>query len=81
MGCFVKAKAGQNLSGACRRRVCVDVGQAQLDVGNAVRVGGVFRFVEQARAFGVGGKDPFNERCVAARRFLRHMADADVARR
>ena len=44
-------------------------------------VGRGLGFGEQARAFGVGGQHPVDQAVVAARRFLRDVADAGVARR
>ena len=35
---------------------------------------------EQARALGVGGQHPVDQAVVAARRLLRHLADAGAAR-
>ena len=41
---------------------------------------GVFRFGEQARAFGVGRQHPIDQAVVPARRLLRDVADAGIAR-
>ena len=59
----------------------VDVGKPDVNFADTVRVGRVFGFVEQAGALGIGGQHPFDERRVAAWRFLRDVADALIARR
>ncbi len=57
-----------------------DVVEALVDGGDAMRVGGVLRLIQQARALGVGGEHRIEDALLAARRLLRHVADARVAR-
>ena len=73
---LVEAEAGEDLRRARRRRMRVDVVEALVDVGDAVRVGGVLGLGQQRRALGVGGEHPVDDALVAARRLLRHVADA-----
>ena len=58
----------------------VDVGQANLDFRDPLRIGRVLGFGEQAGTLGVGRKHPIEQAVVAARRFLRDVAEAGVAR-
>ena len=74
---LVEAEAGEDLRGARRRRMRVDVGEALVDLGDAVRVGArVSASASSARALGVGGEHPVDEAFLAARRLLRDVADA-----
>ena len=72
----VEAQSGEDFGRAGMRRVRADVGEANLDFGNAMRVGRGFSLCQQIVALAVGGQHPFDKRRVASWRFLRHMADA-----
>ena len=58
----------------------LDVGKPHLDVGNAVRVGGGFGFRRERRQFLVTRHHSVEQAFGSARRFLRHGADAGIAR-
>jgi hypothetical protein len=50
----VETETGEDLRGASRRRVRLDVCETLVDGGDAVRVGGVLGLCKQACALGVG---------------------------
>ena len=56
----------------------MDVAEARVDIADALRVGRGVGLCEQCRAFGVSRQHPVNQRDIAARRFLLHVADAGV---
>ena len=58
----------------------VNIDQAHLDVGNAVRIRGGFGFRQQGGAFLVGGQHDIDQRLVGSWRFLGNLADAGIAR-
>jgi hypothetical protein len=57
----------------------IDVGQADVDLGNAVGIFRGFGLFQQRRALGVGGQHDLDQGFGSARRFLRHPADTGVA--
>ncbi len=58
----------------------VDIGEAHLDLGDAVRVRCRLGFGQEAGALEVRGEDPVEETIRSARRFLGDAADAGSAR-
>src|SRR3546814_2152333 len=70
----------QNACGARGRGIGVDRDQPFVEVAKFVRVLLGLRRREQLRAFGVGGEHGVERRRGAARRFLRDIADARLAR-
>ena len=76
LGFAVKTKAGQN--GGCPGLggMGVDVGQACMDFGDAVRVGGGFGLCQQIGAFGIGRQHGFKQGSRTCRGFLRYHTHA-----
>ena len=62
LGRLVEAEAGQDRGGAGFRRVGIDVGEAGVDLGDAVRVEGQFRLGHQGGPLAVGGEHDIDER-------------------
>ena len=58
----------------------LDIGEADVDFRDPVRVVGGFRLVQQSGALDVGRKHEIDQLAVAARRFLLDAADARAAR-
>ena len=58
----------------------VDVGEPRVDLGDAVRVGGVLGLVQQRGALGVGRQHGVEQALRPVRRLLRHHAEAGIAR-
>ena len=75
----VKAEAGQN--GACPRlrRMRVNVGEADMDFRNPVRVRRVIGFFEQRHPLRVRLQHDLQQRLLGGGRLLRHLADFHVA--
>ena len=71
MGASYSTRGGARLA-----RPGVDVGEARLHFGNAMRVGGAIGLGQQAGAFGIGSKDGVEKRDPGRRHFLRHTTDA-----
>ncbi len=72
---FVEAQAGEDGGGAGRGRIGADRAQAFVDLGQAVRFGGI-RLGQQRKTFGVALQHGIEQRGVAGGRFLRHGRDA-----
>lgn len=68
----VKAEAGEDRRRARFRRMGVDVGKADLDVGDAHRIGRRLRLREKGEALGVGGEHEVDQALSRPRRLLRH---------
>ena len=71
----VEAQAGQDLRGARRRRMCLDVGQPGMNLADAHGVGGRLGLGQQGGALRVGGQDGVDQGGGAARGLLSHHAD------
>ena len=54
----LEAEAGEDLRGAGGRRMRIDVGEALVDVGDAVRVARGLGLRQQAGALGIGRRAP-----------------------
>ncbi len=72
----VEAEAVQDRGGAGLGGMGVDVGEAGVDLGDAVGVAGVLGLGHQCGAFGVGGKHGVEEAVAGRRRLLGDAADA-----
>ena len=77
---LVEAEAGEDLRGARRRGVRVDVGEALVDRSDAMGVMGQLGLGEQRRALGIGREHPVDDAFLAARRLLRDVPDAGSLR-
>ena len=76
----VEAEAGEDARRARLRRMRVDIAEPCVQLGDAVRIGGALRFVEQLGALAVGGQHGLDQRLRSARRFLLDAADARALR-
>ena len=72
---FVEAQAGEDGGRAGGGRIGADRAQAFVDLGQAVRFGGV-RFGQQGKAFGVAFQHGVQQGCIAGGRFLGDGRDA-----
>ena len=73
---FVEAEAGENARGPRRRAMGVDGVEPLVDLGDAMGVARVLRFLEQGRSLGRRREHGLERRCLPSRRFLRDIADA-----
>ncbi len=75
-----KAETGQNAGHARRRAMGIDGVQPVVDLADAMWVFGVLGLGEKLRALGRRRQHRLERRGIAARRFLRHIADARPGR-
>ncbi len=76
----IETEPGENACGARLRRVGADVGEAGVDLGDAVRVAGVLGLGKQLVALAVGGEHRLKQRVRAAGRLLLDAADPGAFR-
>ncbi len=75
-----KTEAGENGRRPRRSGFRANIRESQLDIRDAVRIGGGFRLFQQSKALGIRRENRV-EQCVRpARRFLRDMAEDRLAR-
>ena len=70
-----EAEARQDRRGTRRRGMRVDIGEAGLDVGDAMRIMRGLRFTQQGGALGVGGEHHLDQAVGTVRGLLRETAD------
>jgi hypothetical protein len=75
----VEAEAGEDRRGAGLGGMRLDIGEAHLDLGDAVGVGRGFRFRQQRGAFGIGLEHGVDQARLRRRGLLRHAADPGAA--
>ncbi len=79
LGRRVEAEAGENASRSRRGCMGADVRQAQVDVGDTMRVVGGLGFGEQSATLAVSRQHPVDQALIAAGGLLGDAADAGVA--
>ena len=72
---LVEAEAGENARGPCRRAMGVDGVEPLVDLGDAMGIARVLRFLEQGRSLGRRREHGLERRSLPSRRFLRDIAD------
>ncbi len=77
---MIEAEAGENMRRAGRRCMGVDIDEAGLDIGDAMRIARRLRFREQRGALGVGRQHEIEQAGRAARRFLLDAAEPHLPR-
>ena len=76
----VEAETGEDPGRARRCRMRVDVDEPRVNVGDALRIPGGLRLLQQGRALGVGGQHEVDQRAGAARRLLLDTAHLHLLR-
>jgi hypothetical protein len=77
---LVEAEAGEDGGGTGFCPVGVDIDEAGVDLGDAVRLVRRLGIGDERRPLAVGGKHHIDQRLLASRRLLRDLADAGVPR-
>ncbi len=80
LGFLVEAKAGKDACGTRGRGMRADIGQALVDLGDAIGIVRSLGLAEQPRALLVGREHEVEQAVRSAGGFLRHPADAGRAR-
>ena len=72
---FVETETGKNARGPRRRAMGIDGVEPLVDLGDAMGIACVLRFIEQSRSLGRRRKHGLERRSLPSRRFLRDIAD------